>query len=623
MTADETDLNRLAAVLRSDAPESAKLLACKRLAWLGNAESVAAVAPLLADAKLSHAARLALEAIPAPAAADALREALGRLKGLPLAGVASSLGVRRDAKSIPALARLLDDRDAEVAAAAAGALGKIATGEAAAILAAGLPKAVPTRRTAVADACLECAERLHAAGQSPQAVPLFDLVAKSDLPGRIRAAAVRGAMLSDAPASGARLSAALESADKHVFAIALIVARELPKAGLAPVLVAQLPKLTAERQALVLGVLGDLADPAARPAVVEAVGSGDRALRVAALRALATLGDAGNVGLLLAAAASQGDQEVAEAALDSLTVLPGIDAAVTDALGSAAGRSRLVLMELVGRRHISAARPVLLKSMESPDAATRLAALTALGGIIAPADFSSLTGRLLASGSAEEQAAAKRALKAACSRRPDKQACAESLVACLAGATPEASCFLLELLATVGDATALKAVSAAALSPNEEIQDTATRVLGDWRTPDVAPALADLARRMANDKFRVRALRGYIRVARQMDVPAGRRVAICREAMALAQRDEERRLALEAVGRCAAPEALKFAVGYLSSESLRAAAAGAAVSIGEKLAASQPEQVRAAMHAVLKATTDPTLTRRAKDVLAGKVARGW
>jgi HEAT repeat protein len=617
---EETDLNKLAAVLRSDAPYAQKLLACKRLARLGNKESVAALAPLLADPQLSHPARLALEAITDPGAGDALRGAVGRLKGQPLVGVIHSLGVRRDPQAVTLVERLLADPDAEVAGASAWALGKIGTPEAVAILGRSLAVPVAAVRNAVADACLDAAEQLQRQGKSEAAIALFDQVAKADLPARVRAAAERGAILVKASAGGDRLAAELQSPDAARFAMALTLAREIRDPIATQTLLAQLPKLPPARQALVLTALGDRADAAARPVAVQAAASADAQVRVAAMRALATLGNPSDVPLLLAGAA-EADRAVADAALDSLAALPGIDASIVGALGQAQGKSRLILFDVVGRRQIAAAVPALLAALDAKDAATRMAAIGALGGTIAPHDFSSLTKRLLTTGSPEEQAAAQRALRLACSRRPDKRACAEALVASLAQAPPVAKRFLLELLGTVGGPTALDAVAAAAMDADEEIQDTATRVLGDWPTPDVAAALLEVARKSPSERFRVRALRGYLRVARQMDVSAGQKVVMCRQAIALAQRNEERILAIETLGRYASPEALKLAVAQLGSEPLRAAASTSVVSIGEMIVGSYPQQVAAAMQEVLKTTRDKNLTRRATEALRQATAR--
>jgi HEAT repeat protein len=612
ITPDEKDLSTLAAVLRSDAPQLQKVLACKRLARLGNRDSVPALTPLLGDAQLSHPARLALEAIPDPAAGAALREATRRLKGLPLVGVIGSLGVRRDAQAIGLLERLLADTDAQVAAAAAGALGRIGTPEAAKILLHALPKSAV--RNAVADAGLDCAEAAVRTGKLGEALTLYDRLASADVPTRIQAAALRGAILARESAGADRLARQLEAADATLFAVAVGVAREMRDPAATRVLLAALPKLAIERRAVVLLALGDRGDRTARPVVVTAAASPAANVRVAALQALATLGTAEDLPLLLAAAASP-DRDTAQAARSSLAALPGVDKALIAALASAKGPARLVLIDVVGRRQIVAAVPTLLASLEAPDTATRLAAIAALGGTIAPKDFPSLLKRLMAGGSPQETAAAQASLRAACSRRPDKQACAEALVASLTGAAPETAPFLVELLGTVGGPTALEAVAAAAKNPDERIQDTATRVLGDWQTSDVAPVLLEVAEKATNPKFRVRALRGYLRVARQMDVHHGQRLAICRKGLELADRDEERKLAIETLSRCASPEALKLVMAHLHTAHFTPTAAASAVTIGEMTVVAQPQAVAAAMREVVKVTTDKNLLRRANDLL--------
>ena len=110
------------AVLRSDAPAPEKALACKGLAIYGGNDAVPALAPLLADEQLASWARIALQAIPGPAADDALRQAMGKLRGRLLIGVINSIAVRRDAKAADGLSQRLEDADPEVARAAAVAL---------------------------------------------------------------------------------------------------------------------------------------------------------------------------------------------------------------------------------------------------------------------------------------------------------------------------------------------------------------------------------------------------------------------------------------------------------------------------------------------------------------------
>src|SRR5206468_7660574 len=118
-------------------------------------------------------ARYALESMRSPKAGRALTEALGKTSGLTKIGIINSLGVRAEEQATPALARSLKDGDAAVAAAAAGALGKIASPEALAALEAAARDSRGPVREAVADASLRCANRLLASGSRSTALLVF------------------------------------------------------------------------------------------------------------------------------------------------------------------------------------------------------------------------------------------------------------------------------------------------------------------------------------------------------------------------------------------------------------------------------------------------------------------
>jgi HEAT repeat protein len=132
-----------------------------------------------------------LERIPAPEAAQALREALPKLDAQLKVGVMGSLGVRRDAASVPALSALLGDTDASVARSAALALGAIRTPEAARALREAKPEDAAVR-IAVTDATLACAEGLLAAGNKAEAMAVYKGFAGENQPKHVRLAAMRG-----------------------------------------------------------------------------------------------------------------------------------------------------------------------------------------------------------------------------------------------------------------------------------------------------------------------------------------------------------------------------------------------------------------------------------------------
>jgi HEAT repeat protein len=174
-----------------------KNVACRRLALVGTKQAVPALAAMLGDAKLAHYARFAIGAIPGPEADEALRAQIGKLKGRLLVGVVNTIGDRRDSAALPALSKLLRDSDPEVAAAAAAALGKVGGAGAAKSLVEALGKTRGDARHAVAEAGLECAESLMAAGDRRGALALYETLSRLDMPKPVRMAALHSAFTAE------------------------------------------------------------------------------------------------------------------------------------------------------------------------------------------------------------------------------------------------------------------------------------------------------------------------------------------------------------------------------------------------------------------------------------------
>jgi len=177
----------------SNSPIFDKAQACERLAVVGTKEAVPLLAALLADEHLADYGRFGLEPIPDPSVDDALRKAMEELQGLRLVGVVDSIGVRRDTKATVALAALLKNDDAEVAAAAAAALGQIGSPVAAKLLEETLDHAKAPLVGAAAGAALVCAERLGAQGNRKEAATLYAALRRPNIPKAVRVAADLGA----------------------------------------------------------------------------------------------------------------------------------------------------------------------------------------------------------------------------------------------------------------------------------------------------------------------------------------------------------------------------------------------------------------------------------------------
>jgi len=539
----------LLTVLRSDATLQEKSAACRQLARVATKKAVPTLAALLGDEKLSHMARYALEGIRDPSVDDALRDALGKVQGQPRLGVIGSLGARRDAKAVDALAGLLKETDA--AQAAARALGNIGTPEAAKALEDALPDATGGNQTAICEGLLRCAEALAADGPSAASQAIYDrLRDPTDAPPQVRAAALRGAILSRGKGGVPLLVEALHGLDYALAAAAVRSAMESPSPEITDALVAELPKASAERQGLLILALAERGEARVLPTVLQAAQSEDGQLRVLAFRALKRVGDASCVPALLDAAA-EGSDDVAQAAMDSMESLQdkSVDEQVAARLSEAQGKMRIVLMELAGRRRTAAAAPALWLAADDADPAVRAAALASLGAVIETADLAKLIARLPDTKEAQEAAALDKALCEVCLRSEDREAVAAQLVAAMPKVGGPVKVRILETLNVVGGATSLETVAAAARSSDAELRDAASRVLGQWKSADAAPILLDLHNAVSDDRIKIRAIRAYIRIARQFDMPADRRAAMCRTALETAARDADKQLVLEVLLR--------------------------------------------------------------------------
>ena len=459
--------------------------------------------------------------------------------------------MRRDCpKAVEALAELLNET--ETAEAAARALGNIGNASAAKALEEALPEASGRKQLAICEGLFRCAETLGAEGQGQPSQAIYDRVrGLAGAPPQIRAAALRGAILARGK-DGVPLLVEAVSGSDYAMAAAAVRRRH----GI----------VRPRNCRRTIGRTTQGARPAAGPAhyrpgrswrapevlptVLEAAQSSDEQLRILAFRALKRVGDASCVPSLLDAAA-QGSNEVSQAAIASLESLQdkSVDDQLVKRLSDAQGKMRTVLIELVGRRRTAAATPALWLAAEDSDAAVRVAALTALGAVTETTDLPKLVARLATTKSDQETAALDKALRDVCLRSEDREAVTAQLAAALPEADGPVKARILDTLNAVGGETSLKTVAAAARSDDSELRDAAFRVLGQWKSADAAPVLLELHNAVNDDRLKIRAIRAYIRIARQFDMPENQRAAMCRTALEAAQRDADKRLVLEVLLR--------------------------------------------------------------------------
>lgn len=616
-TADEIRAQALA-VLKSDAPLEQKAAAFRDLGRVGDKDCVPVLAALLGDEKLSHRARYALEAIPDKSADEALRAALEKVDGPLLSGVISSIGSRRDSAAVESLGKYLGHREADVVRTTAITLGRIGTAAAGKTLLEALQRARGEDVGRIYDGLLSCGANLAAAGHHAEAQDLYDRLLAQNLPVRFRAAALRGTVVCDPAQRGKLLTGMLHDKEFCVFAMALRVAVELKDPPITGVLVSAIATLEADRVLPVIRVLGQRADKAALPKLLEMAKQGEVPVRLEAIQAVGEIGDSSAVPALIGLI-QEPDDKISRPAALTLAGLPGaeVDAAIVAVLEKPDPALRLKMLDMAGQRRIAHALPAIVKAMADADVSVRMAAVRSYGEVASVSGIPVLVDGLVKSTDDREVATYENVLGPLCATADDTDGGTTLLVGALAKARPAAKPALLRILQAGGGAGALQAVRRAVDDADQEVHAAAVRVICEWKSADAAPVLLDLAKHSSAQVDRVLALRGYLGLAVQKGVAAPDKLAICREAAPLIQRAEEKRMLLAALTGLAHAEALELIVAYLDDPAVAREAVTTVLSIVEKRPKRQhTATAKAALEKVVKAAgDDPAVRSRAEELL--------
>jgi len=602
---------KLAAMLDRQATVECKQIVCRQLSVVGGVSEVPALARRLGDKDLGFYARFALERIPGAESLAALRDGLKTVQGKLKAGLIGSLGARRDAESIPALAVAVADPDRVVGAAAIDALGMIggrAAVETLRAAKASLPAALHAR---LAGALVRSTQGLPAAEalpllekldkDSPPAVRTAAFLARVGLLGEKADEAIQAALFGPDPTLQA---AAVRALSRHD---ALLAAVAVKLGGLPPTIHAQVLTLLAERRCA-----------AALPAALQAIASKEPEVRRAAIAALGALGNASTAATLVGLLEGS-DQDEQKAIGESLARLrdPAASEAIVAAMGGAGPGAQVELIRAVVARGATQAVPALLAAAGSKTATVRQEAIIALGKLSGPEDGLRVLELL---DKLTDPAALQPAIVAIYSRGGDPA----PVVALAQKATGPRKALLVTVLGWIGGEKPLEAVRGALKAEDAEVRMAAIRALANW--PDAAPLedLLAIASAEENLKAKVLVLRGIARQAPlAKDQPRAKVAEVLAKAMGLATRPDEVKVLLAALVEAPSPAGLKAALPHLKDVATRNEAAMAVVKIATGLRPSHRAEVAAAIEQVRAVTGDVTFFAVSEKVPAGEnLARG-
>jgi uncharacterized protein len=578
---------------------AANLAVCRQLRLIGSEKSVRILEQMLLKDESADMARYALEKIPGAAADRALLGALNAVQGDGKLGVISSLGARKSADAVKPLAVLLADQVPAIASASAISLGRIGGKEGAAALSEAFDKAQGAFKADLASALLVCAEEYLSSRDYASAEGIFEKILSSRpplVPIVLRQAALKGRIAAASKDVARRLiletlTGSLQ--EMHKPAIGLVAA-VFEENEITPIL-SLLPTLPESSQVQLLAALSGYPKDAVRPAVLAAAKAASPDVRLAAIRALARVGDASTVPLLAdRAAGSRGSEQLA--AQTSLWTLPGkdVDEAILFCLvASPADPVKNELVQAVGERRIVSGKNLLMGQAESGPLSNCLAAAKALRVVASPDDIPELLEILLGMTDEAAQEEMENTIGALAQKIGDPGARGDDIEGLLAPA-PDSKlapvtaipkrCLLYRTLGKIGDDSSLLLLRAALKDGDSAIQDAAIRALADW--PNLTPRedVLKIAQDSKNLTHQVLALRGFVRMIglEKYQAPEAA-VRSLKRALDLTTRPDEKKLVLGTLTDFACPEALVLAESLLTVEGVREEARTAVDKIKENL----------------------------------------
>lgn len=608
----------LGVVASKDTKFAAKQYLCKELSIMGTEQSVPTLEKMLRNKETSDIARYALERIPGDAVDAALVKALKKTKGTVKIGVINTIGERRIQSATKELGKLVTKKDADVAKAAAAALGKIGTDESATLLGAALPKVDGPVRDAVVDAYLKNADVFLKAGDKAKAEAIYSPLFAETESTPTRAAALTGLIKTVANPTELIVNVLSKDENATIKGVAISMVHQCKRDMDLNAIAATMPKLDALGQVQLLTAFKVKGDPVTRDAVAKALESQNEEVAITALEALSVVGNASDAVVLAetAAAASDAKKETAKESLSRLNA-KGTNEAIIAAIPQAEAPVKIELVESIGDRQMTSSIPTLIKTAKDDNARVRVASLQALGQVASPDDLTSVIDLLIQAQSNAERREAERAVVAIAGKIADTDKQGDAVIEAMSTVEDMTAKSSLMLVAgRLGDVDALPIMRDALTSEDKELKRAAILSLSEWPTPEPLADLETVAKTAADPSHKVLGLRGYIQlIGLESDRPKAETVTLYKNAIDMAEGVSEKRMVLSGLSDVRSAAALELAASYLDDDDLRGEAEIAVMGNLWGARDADPAIVKAAMEKIYQNSNDDDMKRRAKEAL--------
>jgi type 1 glutamine amidotransferase/HEAT repeat protein len=452
------------------------------------------------------------------------------------AHAAQALGRDKDASGVDALAKMLNDSEANVAYAAAEALAEIGSDKAAEALLV----ALKAGKDAIAgNAAMACAGARCAAYDIKQSQALLEACyASKNLPVKYAAFSILAGI---APAKYASaIEAAFLSGDLQQSAAAAKAIKTT--VALVPVALKALTAAKDEAKARIIGALTPhFAHAQVKPVLVAALSDESKAVRIAGLHAAVVSNNPETFVPMFAATLKDGEEGRVAMLMFTASSSKEMDAFLYEQMKQVASRSKAI--EILASRHQKELIGKLCDPSLYAEKGVNQAAAGAFRVCLQAPDLAKAITFVFSSLPADQRGPLVSALSSVVQQLPGTEKVVQEISAQFATMKPEARADALDVLAALQTPEICKLLMDQAKSGDAEYRKAIVRTLAKWNQPVALDALVDVAKGDADRSVKILATRNALSMLDKKGMAdAAKKVTVLRTLASLAERDDEKRL---------------------------------------------------------------------------------
>ena len=604
-------------VLKSNATFAAKQFICKELSLIGSENSVSALIKMLENERTLNIALFALQRIHAENVNEQLRFALNAVKDANRIAIINTLGERKDKQAISLLEKGLYSSDPEFAIASAEALGKISGDEAVTVLKSAIAKTSHDVLLAVLDSYLYCADQYKS--ELSKALSIYKDVFTSTHAPPLRSAALTGIVRISKSQSIETLLKTIREEDFALQSTAISLIRELPEGSNLNSLILEFQGLSPILKIQFLAALTYRNEAAGRELALQVIKDENMALRIAALRSLAILGNENDV-LLLAGIAAKSKAAEKESTRQSLSQLKGqdIDKIILSKIPDSDTAVKAELIHSIGSRNIQNAIDLLFATIQDTQRIVRKESYESLSIVAGKNDFNKIID-LLVNPKYSDNLQNSKSLVAKVALKDTEGDITVNVIADKLSKVNnfEIKATLLNILGKTGNKKALYILRTNLADNDENVKNAAIKAFTFWPNTEPLNDLLAIVREVDSSVDKLTALRGYIRLIMvDENLAAEKKVNLYKNAMAYSEKINEQQMIINGLAKIETISAMDILISYLDRAALKLEVQKALLEIAPAVAEIDLKKTRAVLSQIINDSLSDQQRETAKTILS-------